>query len=259
MLDEELVDDCMRSVDACFHLASAVGVQLVVSRPLDSLLRNVRGNDIVHLRRGAPRPPAALHLDLRDLREEQRRRLSTRTPTGSSARRTSCAGPTRPPRRSARRSPTATHREQRRADDGRAAVQHRRAAPDRRLRDGAAPLRPPGARGRRPDRLRQRHAVALLRATCSTRPRHRCSCTTTSARSAGSSTSAAATEMPIIELARQGDRAHRIEIQDQARPLRGGLRRGLRGARPPQARHGRARRAHRLGADARPSTTRSTT
>jgi UDP-glucose 4-epimerase len=47
VLDEDLVDECMRSVDACLHLASAVGVQLVVSRPLDSLRRNVRGNDIV--------------------------------------------------------------------------------------------------------------------------------------------------------------------------------------------------------------------
>jgi UDP-glucose 4-epimerase len=47
MLDEDLMDDCMQSVDACFHLASAVGVQLIVQRPLDSLLRNIRGNDIV--------------------------------------------------------------------------------------------------------------------------------------------------------------------------------------------------------------------
>jgi nucleoside-diphosphate-sugar epimerase len=47
MLDEDLVDECVRSTDACVHLASSVGVQLVVSRPLDSLLRNVRGNDIV--------------------------------------------------------------------------------------------------------------------------------------------------------------------------------------------------------------------
>jgi UDP-glucose 4-epimerase len=45
--DEALVDDCMSSVDVCFHLASAVGVQLVVSQPLQSLLRNVRGCDIV--------------------------------------------------------------------------------------------------------------------------------------------------------------------------------------------------------------------
>lgn len=45
--DAELVDECMRSVDACMHLASAVGVQLVVERPLDALLRNVRGADTV--------------------------------------------------------------------------------------------------------------------------------------------------------------------------------------------------------------------
>src|SRR5207247_7136373 len=47
VLDQALVEDCIRSVDAVFHLASAVGVQLVVSRPLDSLKRNIRGNDIV--------------------------------------------------------------------------------------------------------------------------------------------------------------------------------------------------------------------
>jgi UDP-glucose 4-epimerase len=47
VLDEGLLDDCMHAVDSCFHLASAVGVQLVVSRPLSSLRRNIRGNDIV--------------------------------------------------------------------------------------------------------------------------------------------------------------------------------------------------------------------
>ena len=47
VLDEALVNDLMGSVDACLHLASAVGVQLVVSRPLDCLQRNIRGNDIV--------------------------------------------------------------------------------------------------------------------------------------------------------------------------------------------------------------------
>jgi UDP-glucose 4-epimerase len=45
--DEALVDACMRSVDACVHLASAVGVQLVVNRPLETLRRNVLGNDVV--------------------------------------------------------------------------------------------------------------------------------------------------------------------------------------------------------------------
>ena len=47
ILDDDLVDDCMQSVDDCHHLASAVGVQLIVRRPLDTLLTNVRGNDIV--------------------------------------------------------------------------------------------------------------------------------------------------------------------------------------------------------------------
>jgi UDP-glucose 4-epimerase len=45
-LDEALVDELMRKSDRCFHLASAVGVELVLDRPLESLLRNVRGVDV---------------------------------------------------------------------------------------------------------------------------------------------------------------------------------------------------------------------
>jgi UDP-glucose 4-epimerase len=45
--DEPLVDALMREVDGCLHLASAVGVQLVVGNPLESLLNNVRGADVV--------------------------------------------------------------------------------------------------------------------------------------------------------------------------------------------------------------------
>jgi UDP-glucose 4-epimerase len=47
VLDADLVDSCMRSADTCLHLASAVGVQLVVNRPLETLRRNIHGNDIV--------------------------------------------------------------------------------------------------------------------------------------------------------------------------------------------------------------------
>jgi UDP-glucose 4-epimerase len=47
VLDQDLVDEGMRGVDACLHLASAVGVQLVVSRPLETLRRNVLGNEVV--------------------------------------------------------------------------------------------------------------------------------------------------------------------------------------------------------------------
>jgi UDP-glucose 4-epimerase len=46
-LDTKLVDDLVAATDATLHLASAVGVQLIVSAPLSSLLGNVRGTDIV--------------------------------------------------------------------------------------------------------------------------------------------------------------------------------------------------------------------
>lgn len=45
--DGPLVAECMSGVDTCFHLASAVGVELIMRRPLDSLLGNVRGMDVV--------------------------------------------------------------------------------------------------------------------------------------------------------------------------------------------------------------------
>lgn len=45
--DEQLVMECMQRADVCIHLAAAVGVKLIVDRPVDSVLRNVRGNDIV--------------------------------------------------------------------------------------------------------------------------------------------------------------------------------------------------------------------
>ena len=45
--DAELVERLVADADLCFHLASAVGVQLVVSNPLQSLLSNVRGADNV--------------------------------------------------------------------------------------------------------------------------------------------------------------------------------------------------------------------
>jgi UDP-glucose 4-epimerase len=46
-LDLELVDELMASADTCFHLASSVGVKLIVDQPLESTLRSVRGTDIV--------------------------------------------------------------------------------------------------------------------------------------------------------------------------------------------------------------------
>ena len=45
--DAELVGRLMVDADICIHLASAVGVQLVVSEPLDTLRRIVSGSDTV--------------------------------------------------------------------------------------------------------------------------------------------------------------------------------------------------------------------
>jgi UDP-glucose 4-epimerase len=46
-MDDRLVAECMEGVDVCIHLASAVGVQLVIDEPLRTLLGNVRGADVV--------------------------------------------------------------------------------------------------------------------------------------------------------------------------------------------------------------------
>lgn len=47
ILDASLVEECVAATDVCLHLAAAVGVELILDRPLDSLLCNVRGSDIV--------------------------------------------------------------------------------------------------------------------------------------------------------------------------------------------------------------------
>ena len=43
----ELVDELMEGADICVHLASAVGVQMIVNEPLDTLMRSVRGSNVV--------------------------------------------------------------------------------------------------------------------------------------------------------------------------------------------------------------------
>jgi nucleoside-diphosphate-sugar epimerase len=47
VLDEEVVLELLGEVDGCLHLASIVGVSLVVGRPVETLLANVRGADVV--------------------------------------------------------------------------------------------------------------------------------------------------------------------------------------------------------------------
>lgn len=47
ILNADLVDDLVSRSDAVFHLAAAVGVQLIVEKPLESLTTNIRGSEIV--------------------------------------------------------------------------------------------------------------------------------------------------------------------------------------------------------------------
>jgi len=47
MLDRDLTRQLVQEVDAVFHLAAAVGVKLIMDRPLDSLLTNIRGTENV--------------------------------------------------------------------------------------------------------------------------------------------------------------------------------------------------------------------
>jgi UDP-glucose 4-epimerase len=47
VLDAETVDAEVAQVDAVYHLAAAVGVQLIVDRPLQSLITNIKGTETV--------------------------------------------------------------------------------------------------------------------------------------------------------------------------------------------------------------------
>jgi UDP-glucose 4-epimerase len=47
ILNADLVDDAARRCDVVFHLAAAVGVELIVDKPLESLRTNIIGSEIV--------------------------------------------------------------------------------------------------------------------------------------------------------------------------------------------------------------------
>jgi len=47
ILNSDLVDSVVSRVEVVYHLAAAVGVQLIVEKPLQSLMTNIRGSEIV--------------------------------------------------------------------------------------------------------------------------------------------------------------------------------------------------------------------
>lgn len=47
ILNEHLVDKLVERCDAIFHLAAAVGVELIIKKPLESMMTNIRGSEVV--------------------------------------------------------------------------------------------------------------------------------------------------------------------------------------------------------------------
>jgi hypothetical protein len=137
------------------------GVKLIVERPLDSLLTNIRGTEILPRRSRGGRLHGPRHLDVGDLREERER-----TPPRE----------LRPdPRLSCEVALVVKHIEGRRrdprvqllarpghADGHRPALQHSRLAGDRHLRDGRSPVRAPRTGGRARHSVRRRGAATII-------------------------------------------------------------------------------------------------
>jgi UDP-glucose 4-epimerase len=46
-LNEALVDKLVERCDIVFHLAAAVGVELIIKKPLESMMTNIRGSEVV--------------------------------------------------------------------------------------------------------------------------------------------------------------------------------------------------------------------
>ena len=47
ILNESLVDKLVEQSDVVYHLAAAVGVDLIVKKPLESLITNIKGSEVV--------------------------------------------------------------------------------------------------------------------------------------------------------------------------------------------------------------------
>jgi len=47
IMNKEIVNELMEHSDACFHLAAAVGVKLIVEQPLTSFETNIKGTDVI--------------------------------------------------------------------------------------------------------------------------------------------------------------------------------------------------------------------
>ena len=238
----ELVDDA----DVVYHLAAAVGVELIVDSPVRTIETNVHCTEIVLAAANKKKKPVFI--------------ASTSEVYGKSTD-SAVPGGRRPPARpdehrplvvrvleGDRRVPRARLLEgARAAGRHRAAVQHRRASADRPLRHGRAVLRPSGA-GRRADHgLRGRPAAAVLL------PRRRTWCEAMadlmeSEKAVGEVFNIGSTEeITILDLAERVRKACGSDSRDSPGSLRGGLRGGVRGHAPAHSGHSQDRASCSVG------------
>ncbi len=241
----ELVDELMEGADICVHLASAVGVQMIVNEPLDTLMRSVRGSNVVM--------HAASRHDVRVLFSSTSEVYGKQTNGALTEDSDLIFGSPSKGRWTYAIAKSfgealiyGYHGHARGRRHRRTPLQHGRPAPDRRLRHGASAVRPPGPAWRRPDRLRHRRPDPLLHP----RARHR--------RRAGAAVRQRERERQDVQH-RQLDLGHDRRartprdraVPERQRPapraLRRGVRRGLRGTRGPATGHDRAAQLDRLG------------
>ncbi len=159
--DEALVRKLVARADVVYHLAAAVGVRLILDRPVGTIETNIVGTEVVLRAAREDRPRVVLASTSEVYGKNDRVPLSEEDDR--------LLGPTTKSRWSYACSKAideflglAYHREHQRARDDRPLLQHDRAAPDGPLRHGRPALRPPGPRRRADHRLRRRAAVPLL-------------------------------------------------------------------------------------------------
>ena len=102
-----LVDDLIADCDCCLHLASAVGVKLVVSHPLETLRRIVQGTDVV-ISASARHDKRVIFASTSEVYGKNSDGALQRIPIGYWARQPRVAGRMRSPNPTAKRSPTVT-------------------------------------------------------------------------------------------------------------------------------------------------------
>ena len=163
VLSSSTVNELVNKCDVVFHLAAAVGVRLIVEQPVHTMVTNVQGTETVLDHCKPLRQARARRLELGGLRRPPRGEARSRRPRADlRADHRAAAGSTPTRRRWTSFLALAYHQRARPRLRDRPALQHRRPAPERAVRDGDPALRRAALAGRAARDPRRRDADALL-------------------------------------------------------------------------------------------------